>query len=69
MDVFDAGTGNRLVTIEGDHSGFAGPDSTGALGTTAWLTERYFIVPLGEHRERCLVCEFGSHKGQPEEKP
>jgi hypothetical protein len=69
MDVFNANTGDKVLTIEANQSGFAGPDSVGVLETTAWLTERYFVVPLGEHRERCLICEFGSNKGQQAAKP
>jgi hypothetical protein len=64
MDVFNANTGDKVLAIEANHSGFAGPNCVGVLETTAWLTERYFVVPLGEHRERCLVCEFGLNKGQ-----
>ena len=56
-DVFNADTGKKALTVHGSYS-MGSPDSY--LGQTAWLTERYFIVPLGEHNERCLVCEFGS---------
>jgi len=56
FDVFNVDTGKKALTIEGNYS-HLDPDS--ALGQTFWLTERYFIVPLGEHRERCLVCDFG----------
>jgi hypothetical protein len=34
------------------------PDSD-VLAKTGWVTERYFIVPLGKTIERCLVCDFG----------
>lgn len=63
LDVFNADTGEKLLTIEGTYSGYD-HDPGGSLATTAWLTERYFIVPLGEHRERCLVCEFAAHSRQ-----
>jgi hypothetical protein len=56
FDVFHADTGKRVVTIEGRFQ-FDEPEST--VGTTGWVTERYFVVPLGAHRERCLVCDFG----------
>jgi hypothetical protein len=56
-DVFNADTGRKLLTINGSYStGY--PNAP--LHKTAWVTERYFIVPLGEDCERCLVCEFGS---------
>ena len=55
MDAFDADTGKKIVTVVGTyldiHPGHA-------LNQTTWVTDQYFIVPLGEHRERCLVCEF-----------
>jgi hypothetical protein len=68
MDVFHADTGEKVLTIEGTYSGY-GDDPGGTLAKTAWLTERYFIVPLGEHRERCLVCEFGTQGRAPGAKP
>ncbi len=57
FDIFNADTGKKVLTISGNYDS-SGPDTF--LGKTAWLTERYFIVPMGEHNERCLVCEFGS---------
>jgi hypothetical protein len=57
VDVFDVG-GKKVMTIEGSYSGRDYPRAY--LGQTAWLTERYFIMPLGERRERCLICEFGA---------
>lgn len=65
LDIFNADAGKKLLTIEGTYSG---SDIDNLLSTTGWLTERYFIVPLGDHRERCLVCEFGG-RGQPGAKP
>ena len=56
LDIFNVNTGKKLLDIEGAYSGGHPEDY---LGKVRWLTERYFIVPLGEHRERCLVCEFG----------
>jgi hypothetical protein len=55
-DVFNADTGIRLLTIVGT---YLDTDPGDALYMTAWVTERYFIVALGRHRERCLVCVFG----------
>ena len=56
FDIFNADTGKKLLTIQGRYES---SDTHGVLSKTAWVTERYFIVPMGEHLERCLVCEFG----------
>jgi hypothetical protein len=60
FDLFNADTGQKLFTIEGKLSSVNGgqPDSD-VLPKTAWVTERYFIVPLGKTIDRCLVCDFG----------
>ena len=55
-DVFESTSGKKILTIEGTCSSRDYPRAY--LGMAAWLTERYFVVPLGAHRERCLVCEF-----------
>jgi hypothetical protein len=68
FDVFNAATGEKVLTIQGAYSG-PGDDPEACLGKTAWLAERYFIVPLGPHRERCLVCEFGGRKHEQGAKP
>ena len=60
FDIFSVDTSKKLLTIEGTYSG-NDPEGT-LLGGTEWLTERYFIVPMGEHRERSLVCEFGERR-------
>jgi hypothetical protein len=62
FDVFRADTGSKLFTIEGSYSGYG--DAEGCLEKTAWLSERYFIIPLGKRRERCLVCEFSARRRQ-----
>jgi hypothetical protein len=59
FDVFNADTGKKVLTVIATYSG---PDPGGLIDQSAWLTERYFIVPLGEHRERCLVCEFAAKR-------
>jgi hypothetical protein len=74
LDVFNADTGGKVLTFEGTYSNTIGSsiysiDPDGYVAQTAWLTERYFIVPLGEHKERCLVCEFGRGVQQPGAKP
>jgi len=56
FDVFRADAGKKVVTVEGR---FQLGTPNGAVYTTGWVTEGYFIVPLGAHRERCLVCDFG----------
>jgi hypothetical protein len=68
LDVFSADTGGKVVTMEGTYSDIGDSPGSG-LRKTAWLTERYFIVPLGEHRERCLVCEFAARIGHEGAKP
>jgi hypothetical protein len=68
LDVFNADTGRKILTIGGACSGFTN-DPDGALSMTAWVTERYFIVPLGEHKERCLVCDFAARRPQQGAKP
>jgi hypothetical protein len=64
FDFFNADTGQKLFTIEGTHSSINGGDPDGVLEKTGWLTERYFIVPLGKTIERFLVCDFGGRKGE-----
>jgi hypothetical protein len=61
LDVFSLESGKKLLTITGTYQGI-GDDPQGCLAKTGWLTERYFIVPMGPYRERCLVCEFGARK-------
>jgi hypothetical protein len=60
FDFFNGDTAQKLFAIEGTFSSVNGgePDS-GVLGKTGWITERYFIVPLGKTIDRCLVCDFG----------
>jgi len=68
LDIYSADTGKKMLTIEGMYSGFDfNPD--GSLKKAAWLTERYFILPLGEHRDRCLICDFGAANRQRRNKP
>jgi hypothetical protein len=68
FDVFNADTGQRVLTFEGVYSGWA-YDPDGCMGQSGWLTERYFIVPLGDRKESCLVCEFGDKRPQRKVKP
>jgi hypothetical protein len=55
MDVYNVDTGKKLITIVGTYLNI----DPSALNQALWVTERYFILPLGERRERCLVCDFG----------
>jgi hypothetical protein len=59
-DVFNIQTGERLITIQGKFSATWVDTASYELRRAGWLTERYFIIPLGEHIERCLVCDFHS---------
>ena len=62
FDVFNTASGAKVLTIEGAYTGY-GPDTSEAvLSTTGWLTDRYFIVPLGVRIDRLLVCEFGGQR-------
>jgi len=55
FDVYNGDTGSKLITLTAVFSEYL-PEQ---LGKTRWITERYFILPLDEALERCLVCEFG----------
>ncbi len=61
FDVFNADTGRKVFTLEGSFTGI-GDDPSICLGMAGWLTERYFIIPLGKHRERCIVCDFAPRR-------
>jgi hypothetical protein len=56
FDVYSVDIAKKLITITASFNTIT-PDE--AFGKTAWVTERYFLIPLSERRERCLVCEFG----------
>jgi hypothetical protein len=56
LDVYDAESGKKLVTIT---TSFVNTYPENILGKTGWVTERYFFVPLDEKREKCLICDFG----------
>lgn len=61
-DVFDTASGKKLITIEGSYWGL-GYNPAERLARTAWVTERYFVVQLGEYMQKCLVCEFSKKQG------
>ncbi len=55
IDLYEVSSDRRLVAVEGEHRGSLRADVP--LTVTFWLESRYFIVPLGSHLERMLVCE------------
>jgi hypothetical protein len=55
-DFYNADTGSKVLTIKGRYNT---SNPGGSMQHSFWLTERYFIVPLDEQRQQCLVCEFG----------
>jgi len=59
FDVFNATTGTKLITVT---ASFVDIQPEEAFAKTAWVTARYFVVPLADTRERCLVCEFGRNR-------
>jgi hypothetical protein len=62
FQVFNANTEKKAFMLEGKYPSINNTDDPdGVLAKTDWLTERYFIVPLGRTIERCLVCDFGGH--------
>jgi hypothetical protein len=59
FDVFNVGTGRKLITINGS---FNEPFPDDMIDKTFWLTNKYFFIPMGPRREGLVVCEFGSAK-------
>jgi hypothetical protein len=59
FDAFEVQTGKKIVTIEGSLTK-PGDYLDDALSKTGWVTDRYFIVPLGKGIDRILVCDFGA---------
>jgi hypothetical protein len=53
LDFYNVDTGKKWITIVGVYSDI----NPQAVNQGLWVTERYFILPLGAHRERCLVCD------------
>jgi hypothetical protein len=64
--VYEVTTGRKLLTLQGSYRAFADEIedlAAGSLSQTAWLMERHFIIPIGEYKERCMVCDFSrSHE-------
>ena len=59
FDVYNTDTGKKLITIT---TSFFTIYPEEIFAHTGWVTQRYFVVPLSERRERCLVCEFGKKR-------
>jgi hypothetical protein len=59
FDFFNADNGTRLFSIEGTFINNIDDQPDGLLGLTGCVTDRYCIIPLGIHKERCVVCDFG----------
>ena len=55
IDLCDVSTGRRFAVVEGALRDTLRADEE--LTHTFWLESRYFIVQLGSHLERMLVCE------------
>lgn len=69
IDIYNVKSGKKMLLLEGPY--LADPEEI--LLTTDWITDRYFVVPLGVHNERCLICDFGGldsgRQTLPERKP
>ena len=55
IDLYEVSSGQRFAAIEGIHRDDLRADVP--LTATFWIESRYFIVQLGSHLERMLVCE------------
>ena len=55
FDFFNADTGAKMFSLEGTFTSNVGDDPDHLLSFAGWVTGRYFIIPLGRHKERCIV--------------
>ena len=70
LDLFNAQAGQKLFTIQGTYRSTHGIfEADQFLGKSGWLTDRFFILSLGEHKETCLVCDFGKSDSQKGKNP
>jgi hypothetical protein len=60
IDLYEVSSGRRFASIEGEMHDTLRADLAVAL--TFWLESRYFIVQLGSHLERMLVCEVPTNR-------
>jgi len=58
IDLYEVSSGQRVAVIEGIHRDDLRADVP--LTVTFWLESRYFLVQLGSHLERMLVCEVSN---------
>jgi hypothetical protein len=65
LDFYKVETGKKLITIVGSYLDI----NPQALNQGLWVTERYFILPLGAHRERSVVCDVGRVERKARLKP
>jgi hypothetical protein len=56
FDVYNTDTGKKAITLTAKFSHILPAYD---FEKTGWVTERYFIIPLDDKLERCLICEFG----------
>ena len=55
IDLYGVSSGRRFASIAGEEHDTLEADEP--LGPTFWLESRYFILKLGSHLEKMLVCE------------
>lgn len=60
VDLYDVASGRVLVQLAGR---YRGGEPTGASCAAGWLSERFFLLPLGDRLDLCLVCDFGDRVG------
>lgn len=56
FDFYQADTGKKVVTVTAQLN-YILPQEV--FQNTAWLSERFFVMPLDDERNKCMVCEFG----------
>lgn len=56
VDIYEVGSGGRIVAIDGVDRDFIAGDAP--LADSFWLESSHFMVPLGSTRQKLLVCEI-----------
>ena len=56
VDIYEVGSGGRIVAIDGVDRDFIAGDAP--LADSFWLESGHFVVPLGSTRQKLLVCEI-----------
>ncbi len=54
IDIYDTGSGERLIKIQGTFSGIGAVE---ILQAPAWYSDRYYVMPLGVGLKRLLICD------------